>query len=160
MKIRWLLLPLCLCCLLGFADTQVEKLHFKKNGYSIAPLEGLAIGTVYQPLMMFLPGTENSIQNVGVQIQPYDGTMEEYDAMSMDQFKQLNFKMIKANKIDKNTITYEYTGTMQERSLHWYTKAIKKGAQVYLATASVTEDQWAAIATKMKACVDSFELDK
>jgi len=40
-----------------------------------------------QALMMFLPVTDGFAANVNVQIQPYAGTIEDYTALSLQQFK-------------------------------------------------------------------------
>jgi hypothetical protein len=43
--------------------------------------------------------------------------------------------------------------------LHFYSKGILRSGVVYLATATSTEDQWAAVSDNFKGCVDSFQLD-
>jgi hypothetical protein len=56
-------------------------------------------------------------------------------------------------------VTFEYSGPLQGRSLHWYARAEKSGGRVYLATATAAEQQWAKQGAQLKACVDSLRCE-
>lgn len=90
--------------------------------------------------------------------QEYAGTIEEFAALSKDQFKQANWELL-TDTIDKGVLTLEARGEAQGRALHWYFKAAaKKGGTVYLVTATAMQKDWPAQSAKLKACADSFAL--
>jgi hypothetical protein len=144
-----------LSCFAGEADT---RLQFKTNGFSIAPLECVSDTTPYQPVMMFLPATEAFAPNVNVQIQPYDGTLKDFVALSQQQFKAGGFTVLK-EKMTEATVAWEYSGMLQGRKLHWYARALQKKNKIYLVTATATESQWVTVSAKLKNCVDSFRIE-
>ena len=135
-----------------------SRLQFKTHGFSISPLEGVSGNTPHQAFIMFLPATEAFSPNVNVQIQPYDGTLKEYAALSQQQFKTIGFTVL-SEKTTKTAVVWEYKGTLQERKLHWYAKAQRARGKVYLVTATATDSQWKAVSAKLKACVDSFKIE-
>lgn len=151
-----LLLAACLCAQLAGA---ADKLTFPQAGFSIAPLDAKPAQAQEQKLMMFLPGVGGFAPNVNVLLQPHTGTLDEYIAISKNGFQKLNFTILNLAKSGIDTILLEYTGQMRGMSLHWYAKAILKDGRVYLATATAPEDQWPATCAKLKACVDSFQLN-
>ncbi len=139
------------------SDAQTtNRLHFPLAGFSIAALEDTPGKSPQQALMMFLPATDDFAANVNVQIQPYAGTMDDYTALTMEQLNRAKFKLLQKKAVGKAIALYEYTGDMQGRTLHWYARAEKSGARVYLATATATDEQWSKIAPRLKECVDSF----
>lgn len=137
------------------------RLHFQANGFSIAPLEGTTDAALYQAVTMFLPASEAFAPNVNVQIQPYNGSIKEYADLSRQQFKSSKLSVV-SEKTSQTSVVWEYSGTLQGRSLHLYAKAELGKGKVYLVTATATESQWKTVAAKLKACVDSFarESDK
>lgn len=141
------------------ADKSDTRLHFKKNGFSIAPLEGKSDSAPYVVIMMFLPGSEAFSPNVNVSIQPYSGSIKEYADLSKKQFKAGKFTVV-SEKLSSTSVVWEYTGMAQGRQLHWYAKAERKDGKVYLVTATSTESQWKTLSAKLKVCVDSFKLEK
>ncbi|MEW4488992.1 hypothetical protein AB1L42_12975 [Thalassoglobus sp. JC818] len=140
-------------------DGLQPRMTFPVNGYSMTPLEAPVGETPYQSLIMFLAASEGFAPNVNVQIQPYPGTMQEYSDLSKGQFEQLNFQVLKEN-VNENMALWEYTGTTQSKTLHWYTAAHKRDNKVYLVTATALESQWERAGEKLKKCVDSFRLDQ
>jgi hypothetical protein len=134
-------------------------LHFPKAGFSIAPLEAPPGQSPQQALMMFLPVTESFAPNVNVQIQPCLGTMDEYIALSLEQFKSQGLKVAQQKALGKSAVVFEYTGEMRSRQLHWYSRAEKSGGTVYVVTATATDQQWSTLASRLKTCVDSFRCD-
>jgi len=136
-----------------------NQVHFPKAGFSIAPLEEPPGQSPQQVLMMFLPVTKSFAPNVNVQIQPYAGTIDEYVALSVDQFKSMGLKLSYQKAVGKSAVALEYTGEMKGKPLHWYARAEKSVANVYLVTATASEEQWSAVATQLKTCVDSFRCE-
>ena len=156
---RIMLLVVVACgtaALLGAAAGQA--LHFPQHGFSIAPLEGRA-GSTGMVVLMSLPPTGGFAPNVNVVAQTSHGTMDDFIALSKQQFAQAGLHVVKAEKGGDSDATFEYTGNMQGRALHWYAKASLKGDEVLLATATATDQQWPKFADPLKACVDSFRRD-
>lgn len=141
------------------ADKSDNRLHFKKSGFSIAPLEGKSGSKSYQVLMMFLPASESFSPNINIIIQPYGGSIKEYAALSQQQFKELKLTIL-STKLTKTSVVWEYSGVVQNSKLHWYSKATRKNGKVFLATATSTESQWKTLSAKLKTCVNSFKIDK
>jgi len=136
-----------------------SQLHFPKTGFSIAPLEAPLSQAPQQALMMFLPSTDGFAPNVNVEIQPYAGTMDDYVALSLAQFKSAKMKVLHQKTYGKSVAVFEYTGEARGQLLHWYAKAEKCAGRVYLVTATATQGQWSKVAAPLKACVDSFRCD-
>ena len=136
-----------------FASTLV----FEQAGFQIDSLETAPSNAGSQPLMMLLPAENEFAANVNVQIQPYPGTIEEYINLSKSQFSQIGLKLILTEKKD-NTVTFEYSGPMNNANLHWYSKAVKKGGFVYLATATSLDIHWKKYRAKLMSSVNSLKL--
>ncbi len=134
------------------------RLQFRACGFSIAPLEATPGKVAFQPLMMFLPSSQGFSPNVNVQVQPYQGTMEEYAELSKKQLDEAEFTVI-STKIAETSVVFEYAGFFQAQKLHWYSKAEMGAGKVYLVTATAMEAQWDESGAKLKSCVDSFRLD-
>ncbi len=137
-----------------------NQLHFPQAGFTIAPLEAPPGQLPQQALIMFLPATDGFAPNVNVQIQAYEGTMDDYVALSLDQFKTTGLKVLQQKNPGKSVAVLEYSGKSQGRQLHWYAKAEKSAGKVYLVTGTATEEQWSKAADRLKACVDSFRCDR
>ncbi len=131
-------------------------MFFAESGFSIAPLEAPPGRSPQQVLMMMLPATNGFAPNVNVQIQPYEGSIDDYAVLSLGQFKKANLKVIHQSKTKDSALVFEYSGEMQGRNLHWYARIQKSGGRAYVATATALEEQWAGFAPRLKACVDSF----
>ena len=106
------------------------------------------------------PASDGFAANVNVQIQPYSGTLDEYIALSEEQFKAAGFKVVQRSKQGQSAVVFEYVGEMQGRALHWYAKAVHATDRVYLVTATATETQWKREAVPLKECVDSFRREE
>ncbi len=132
-----------------------SRLHFEASGFSIMPLEAVSDDVPYQPMTMYLPPTDGFAPNVNVQIQPYDGDLDDYIALSQQQFEEYGLRIVDEKRSDTE-IAWEYTGSMQERELHWYARAIHTEGKMYLVTAAATETQWTSVSAGLKSCVDSF----
>jgi hypothetical protein len=135
-----------------------SRLQFKSNGFSIAPLEERSETAICQAVMMFLPATEGFAPSVNVQIQPFDGTINDFASLSQQQFKAAGFTVVSEN-ITKTTLVWEYSGLFQGRKLHWYARAVQDKKAIYLVTATAADAQWKTVSVKLKACVDSFKIE-
>jgi hypothetical protein len=142
------------------AADSTNRLRFPLAGFSIAALESPPGPTPHMPLTMSLPADDKFAANVNIQIQPYEGTIEEYEALTLRQFKDFGLKVIERKKVGKLVIVFQYSGEVQGRLLHLYARAEKSGDHVYLVTATAVERQWVEQAPKLKACVDSFQCEK
>lgn len=135
-----------------------NRLHFKTNGYSIDALETTTDSPVYQTLLMHLPATDGFSPNVNIQIQIFDGSLEKYGEESEKSINAAGFTIVSENK-QPGSMTWEYSGKMQDYQLRWYAKAIKRDNKIYLATATALDSQWPAVEKQLKQCVDSLKLD-
>jgi len=138
------------------AAESTNRLLFPAAGFSIKPLETRLENVPQQALFMALPPSDGFAANVNVHIQPYSGTLDEYIALSEQQFKAAGFNLVQRTKQGQSAVLFEYTGEMQGRALHWYARAERATGRVYLVTATAAETQWKKDALPLKACVDSF----
>ena len=130
---------------------------FDEAGFSIKALDGEPGQAGTQPLTMMLAARNGFAANVNVQIQAYPGSMQDYIELSKAQFEQMGLKMVN-KRIEGDTIWFEYAGDMNGRSLHFYSKAVKKGKFFYLATGTDLEQNWQHSSAQLKAVVDSLQL--
>jgi hypothetical protein len=147
-----LVFAMCLCASACIGGATSDRLTFRAGRFSIEPLENC------QTVAMAMPMTDGFTPNVTVQIQPYPGTVDDYVALSKQQFTQVGFKLIREARRGKSGWVVEYRGTMADRSLHWYAKAELRQKKAYLATAAALESQWPSASRKLKACVDSLQV--
>lgn len=128
------------------------------NGFSINALEIGETGDSTVPVLtLMLPATERFAPNVNVQIQPFDGTLDEYADLSRAQFAEAKAKVI-FYKRSGDALVGEYAADLQGRKLHFYARTLQSGDRIYLATATATETQWPSVGAKLKACVDSLSI--
>ena len=152
----FLLLTLAAFTLKTSAAESTNRLIFPVSGFSIKPLE-TRLGELHQQaLVMALPASDGFAANVNVQIQPYSGTLDEYIALSEEQFKAAGYKVLQRSRQGQSAVVFEHTGAMQGRALHWYARAERAKGRVYLVTATALETQWKTDSVMLKACVDSF----
>ena len=155
-----LLLTLAAFTMRTNAAESTNRLLFPVTGFSIKPLETPLGKVPQQALFMALPASDGFAANVNVQIQPYSGTLDEYIALSEEQFKAAGFKVVQRSKQGQSAVVFEYVGEMQGRALHWYAKAVHATDRVYLVTATATETQWKREAVPLKECIDSFRREE
>ena len=151
-----LLLTLAVFTTRTHAAESTNRLLFPLTGFSIKPLETTVGKVPQQALFMALPASEGFAANVNVQIQPYTGTLDEYMALSEEQFKAAGYKVVQRRKQGQSAVVFEYTGDMQGRALHWFARAEHATGRVYLVTATALETQWKREAVGLKDCVESF----
>jgi hypothetical protein len=147
---------LIIICCIALAGNAFATNKYENRLFSIDTLEGNNIANS-QVLMMYLPVSSRFAPNVNIQVQSYKGSLDTYLKLSKQQFKQLKFKIIKVKKF-KNYLIFEYTGTMKNMKLHWYSLAYKKKNNIFLATATALESQWSKKSKKLIRCVESFKI--
>lgn len=134
-------------------------IHLPEYGFSI---ESLATprgeADVHQALMLFLPASDGFAPNVNVQLQRFGGSLQDYIALSQQQFEEGNLEVLH-EEIGAQSVIWEYRGQMGSHHFHWYAKAMM-GAQgdVYLATATALPQQWAQWGAVLKQKVNSLRL--
>jgi len=158
-RLGWILIAVCGLCVIGLARGP-EALHFPIHRFSISPLEGPTHGATSVLLTMMLPASGGFAPNVNVVAQSTAGTIDNYIAATKREIEQNGFKLVQEDKVDDHTGVFEYTGTLQNRPLHWYTRASLKGREVLLVTATATEQQWPSSSAQLRDCVDSFQRDE
>jgi hypothetical protein len=132
--------------------------EIRTNGFEIDSLEiGETDAPMVQVLSLMLPASGRFAPNVNVQIQQFEGTLDEYAALSRKQFDQANAKVLFYEKRG-DMLFGEYSAALGGQSLHFYAKTLQSGGRIYLATATATEAQWPQVGAKLKACVDSLTL--
>ena len=156
-------LAVLLACWIGpvsVGKSAPSRLHFMAAGFSIRALDAPPGPMSHQVLMMLLPRIGGFSPNVGVRIQPHAGTIEQYAALSKRQFAAAKWTMVKETKVAAAAMVFEYSGKLRGHPMHWYAKASARHNRVYLVTATCTEAQWPKLSARLKACVDSFRLEK
>jgi len=123
-------------------------------GFTIEPPASAGDGT-YQVAIFNLPTELDFSGSVNVQRQEFPDSIAAYDQLTMSQFKQFGMSLMKREQ-RKGEYVYEYTGHMQERSLHWYARAISVPPYVFLVTATALEESWPKQKTILVKSVESF----
>ncbi len=149
---------LAILCLAARDEEERPLLRFITGGFSIAPLEGGSKEEPHQVVAMYLPPSEDFAPNVNVMIQKYKGSLQEYADLSRIQFKDAEFHII-SDKTATASQTWEFTGEVGGRNLHFYSKAELGHGTVYLVTATALQSQWDRHKEALKKCVESFRRD-
>ena len=138
--------------------SSAESLLFKKAGFAIDILDDPPRLANSAPVMMTLPAVNGFAANINVLIQSYPGiTLDDYRKISEAEFVLAGFKTA-TSAIKDNVLVFEYEGIMNGSSLHFYSKAVKKGSLFYLTTATDLKSEWPKNSNKLKSVVDSFQL--
>tara|TARA_Y100000782_G_C10148602_1_gene250498 strand:- start:436 stop:1011 length:576 start_codon:yes stop_codon:yes gene_type:complete len=140
-----------------FLSIQATALDFPKSGFTIPAFDGETSAAGSQPLTMMIPAVNGFSSNVNVQIQAYPSTIEDYKVLSEAQFKQMGIQAL-TSKIQGDSYFIEYEGVMNGHSLHFYSKAIKKGGLIYLATATALSTSWSSDKAQLIKVIDGFNL--
>jgi hypothetical protein len=144
--------------LLAAADGP-SALHFPLHGVSINALEAPSNGSPSMLLTMCLPVTDAFAPNVSVMDEPSPGSIDDYIASSRKEYAKTNLTIIAINKLDGDNVTLEYTGPVDNRTLHFYSKASHRGTEIVIATGICTAKQWPDVGAKLRGCVDSLQRD-
>lgn len=134
-------------------------LHFPLHGISINALEAPSADSPSMLLTMALPVTDAFAPNVSVMSEPSPGSIDDYIASSKKEYVKSNLTIITVNKLDADNVILEYTGPVENRQLHFYSKASHRGSEIIVATGICTEKQWADAGAKLRGCVDSLQRD-
>jgi hypothetical protein len=137
------------------AHANKTTLGFGEHGFSIEPPVGHDYAQMQQIVSLALPTTEGFQPNVNVQVQPFKGTIEEYLTVSREQFKTTGMKLLNETH-DARTAVVEFTGLLQGRPLHWYSRALLGKNGLILATGTSLESQWARVSATLRHSVDSL----
>lgn len=113
-------------------------------------------GQVFQ---YFLPPADGFAANVNLQIQPYEGTLADYEALSREQFEQYGMDLVDISE-SEGELLFEYTGAMQGVEYHWYQRVLKDGNYFYLITATALHDRWTTEQDELIESVHSFTLNR
>lgn len=107
-----------------------------------------------------LPAAEGFADNVNVMIQPFEGTIKDYRAITEAELKNMKVKIIQVKESDPLLII-EYAGEIQGRQLHWYQRAYSTGGKkIYLITATCLASRWEQHKQLLMDSVDSFAIKK
>lgn len=109
-------------------------------------------------LAFYLPSVNKFARNISVIIQTFDGTMDEYYELSIDQVKKAKFKIIKSS-FEKNQALFEYTGKIENNQLHFFQKFFKSGNKFYVVTATSLDIDWENKKTELINSVNSFKFN-
>jgi len=140
------------------ATAREVAVQYSPAKFTIDPLPGDLDAAHWMPFTMQMPPIDGFAPNVNVQIQAYKGTIDEYMTLSRSQFDTLGIEIVSERRDDPSTVTFEYKGNMQGRALMWYARAQKRGARVYLVTATSTPQAWPRVSAALKASVDSLRI--
>jgi hypothetical protein len=150
---------LTLALLTGAACYADGKAVFDRHDFEIATLEPDAgAREPSTPLLMSLPPIEGFAPNVNVTIQTFDQGIDQYIELSRKQYQAMNLTVVREIKTEKGEWFIEYSGSFQNMSLHWYSRAVFDGGRVYLVTATSPEKAWEALSAKLRGVVNSFAL--
>lgn len=145
-------------CLLLVANTGLAEDRFTSQtfGFSMdVAIENNPEAPLTQVAFFFLDGASN----VNVQVHKFEDKIDDYDAISTRQFEAREWEVI-SRKITENDVTYEYKGKFNDREMHWYARAIKRGNRIYAVTATTMAGKWEAHKKKLIQSVDSFKLNE
>ncbi len=153
MKAPLLCLPFLLCAPAIAPQNFYES---KEPGFRLeVPVAAEFETESYQMAMFLLPASDSFTANVNVMRQKFDKSIGDYDELSTRQFEAMKLEQIR-RELKGNAVTYEYKGEMQGRELHFYSKAVKNGVYIDLATATALEGAWEKQKAQLVRSVDSF----
>ena len=150
-------MALMVCLALVGHTTLAAEAHFDQAGFSIKLLDTSSASQNFQPLQMFLPAVNGFAANVNVQLQFYSDSLQAYQALSESQFKQFGMTLVRS-ELKQDILWFEYRGVMYGNDLYFYSKALKRGDLVYLATATDLQSEWPQSGEQLRAVVDSMTL--
>ncbi|MGB0768230.1 MAG: hypothetical protein ACPGYV_11020 [Phycisphaeraceae bacterium] len=145
-----LIAVVCFAC--GFAAQEAkETLEFDFERPAFAA-DG--IGTI---AIHFMAAKDGFSSNVNLIAQPFAGTMEAYDQISMKEFEQMGLTVIEKTNTD-GVLRYHYKGVQNGLPLRFFSKAVQVDNRVYLATATTLQKEWETVSQELVRSVESFEL--
>jgi hypothetical protein len=135
-----------------------EPLNWSPGGFQIEPLTTTGEFAAGQLLTMSISPKDGFATNVNVMAQPFNGTLDEYMAITRKQFADNNTKLVEERRVNATEWVTEYAGTYSGRNLHWYARVILARGKAILATATTLETQWPTVSAELKKCIDSLKI--
>jgi hypothetical protein len=114
-----------------------------------------------QAAMFFAPGKNGFAANLGIMVQSVKMTLDEYVALSRDQFEKSGIKIGTEAKLKvsgRDAVLWEYEGAAKERRLKWMALAVVDGDRVFLITGTSAQDDYDALSKEFKASLISFKI--
>jgi hypothetical protein len=114
-----------------------------------------------QAAMFFAPGKKGFAANLGVMVQNVKMTLDEYVALSRDQFEKSGIKITTEAKLKisgRDAVLWEYEGAAKERKMKWMALAVVDGDRVFLITGTSTQDDYEALSKEFKTSLASFKI--
>jgi hypothetical protein len=114
-----------------------------------------------QAAMFFAPGKNGFASNLGVMVQTVQMKLDDYVALSREQFEKGGLKVTGETKLKvsgRDAVRWEYEGAAQGRKLKWTAMAVVEGDRVFLVTGTSTQGDYAALSQEFKASLDSFKI--
>jgi hypothetical protein len=148
-----------LLSLATFSNLEATTIDLPLYGFQIESLDAKVDSPPpAKALIMFLPESDGFQPNINVLIQPYNGTINDYIAVTKEQFEQIQCKVISEHLKGENGWIVEYS-VGGGHDLHCYGQAVSKSSKIYLVTATAKESQWATVGDTLRKRVDSFKTE-
>jgi len=99
--------------------------------------------------------------NVNVQYQPFKGSLDDYSALSLSQFKSMGLTTMPPTHGSSGSfsyIQYDYTGEMAGRSMHWLARAFKVSDSIVLVTCTAQASTWEVDEALCTSAIQSIAL--
>ena len=139
-------------------ETMADQYLSKHYGFTLKPpVSASSLSQTHQIAMFLLPPTDGFAPNVNIQLQVWGKSLKAYKSLSENQLKGMSFQVIRSS-LKADQVIFEYTGMSQGKKLHWYSKAVAKGKNIYLITATALHSQWASTGKDLIESVDSLKL--
>jgi hypothetical protein len=153
MKILFLIILLGIASL-GFADGKYVN---DTLGFEMSVPGPAGSSPVYTHCIFYLSAQDDFAANVNLQVQEFNGKIEDYKNLSDEQFKQASLKIIQSST-EGEIYAVEYAGKMNQYDLHWFAKAFRHKNKIYLVTATGLEKLWKTQGPILMQSVNSFKV--
>lgn len=152
-------LPSLFLCTLVCASATCDESRYssKEFNFSLTPPATVPTGGAVTVAAFFMPAFNAFAPNVIVMVQPWKGTMEGYCDMSSKEIEKMKATILRQEMTD-DSAHYEYSGIIQGKHTHVYTRVDKVGDMIYLTSATDLEEHWAKTSVALIASVKSFTL--
>ncbi len=130
---------------------------YENDQFSINSIGNVQYDSSRRMLIMLLPVSDGFAPNINVSVKEYPDSLKSFADMTEAQFGRVGFKKIQQSFVT-DKVVFEYTGKIQNRLLHWYGVAQKKGGNMFVVTATAGESQWKNVSGELLRCVRSFRL--
>lgn len=132
-------------------------------GFSIVPPAFPAAGKTAggQAAMFFAPVRKGMASNLNVIVQGEKMTVDEYVALSKNQFKQLNLTLLSEKRLKvsgREAALFEYEGKPQGIEMKWMALAVADGDRIVLATGTAIASEYDSVSKAFKASLETLKL--